>query len=267
LGQENASAQVVVHRLDGRIEAAEYHAEMHLGASDRLTGGNDALRRRGVRPAAEEKPRDRVAGVGREVELERVAARPRELANKVLAGGVVTQHEPGMTVTAAPIASIDAVAGRRQVVPLEIAFMDIVRVLEVAHRVERKPACPKMRAPAVDRLQNAAPRCTGGQRRRRRAGIGDLDPTRQDRGAVQFGAYLKGNRTNGMPQRDDHLQAAGWLGGLVETGPFPVRREQLPVEFDPERLWRRVQGGINASVVKGNVAGAVPAASHEPPFD
>ena len=203
------------------------------GVRDRLAGRDDALRRRGVRPGAEEQPRRRsvVPPVGVQVELEAVAARPGQLADEVLAGGVVAQDEHGVAMAVAAIAAVDAIAGLGQVVPLEVALVAPVRVVEVAQGIERQRCrsgrCERQRG---GRLQHAAPREGRRQRRRLVAGVGDLQPAGQHRRAVQQRVHPHRDGAHAVAQRQCRVETARLCASCFEP-PTPSARPAAARRF------------------------------------
>ena len=120
-----------------------------------------------------------------------------------------------------------------------------------------------MRPPALGLLQNPAPRAGDGQGSGPFAGVGDLQPAGQDRGAVQLGMNLDGDWSKIVPQGDDSLQASGAGRFLFQADPLPVRGQELPVDLKPEGLRHRVLCRVDSAVIEAHESRAVPTAANE----
>ena len=261
LGQEGAAPQVVVHGLHRLVQPAEDQPQVHLRREDRLAGSNHAFGRRRVWSCPEVERRGAICGedvaqAGVQVELEAVAARPGKLPDEVLAGGVIAQHEPGVAVAIAPVAPVHPVACLGQVVPVEIALADRPVAVEVAHRNQGFARISQVRLPALGLLEHAAPGVAGCQRRRSVAAVRHLQPARQHRRSVEQRMHLQGHPAQGVAQRDDDLQSF-FRWAFLEPGPFPIRRQELPVEFHPEGLGGGVLLRVDAPVVEVDETRAV----------
>ena len=223
---------------------------MHLGADDRLAGGDQAQRRRRQRPDAEGK--HGVIAVG---ELREHIAAPGQPQEKEFAGRLVAQNVVGRSEGASVFRPLDTEMLLRQRLPNEASFLPPVVMVQVAEG-ELGPALALLEAGvpvlvgkglgSVIRVpENPGPGRDMTQCRGLIPGVGDLQIPHQHRRAVHPGDHLHRDRADLVLQLHHGLFRAGPRAGAAggaDKIPAVVQRLAVHLEFEGvDRPLQRVQ--------------------------
>src|SRR5713226_2866465 len=101
-----------------------------------------------------------------------------------------------------------------------------------------------MGTPALGLAQDAAPRACDRECRWLFTCVRDLEPSSQDRGAIEFGVNFDRDGSNRVMQSDGGLRISVVRGRLLQAAPLPIRSQLLTVNFQPESLGHVIFGGI-----------------------
>src|SRR5438876_10211676 len=130
-----------VHGLNRSVQVAEDKSQMRFRRGHGLAGRDYSQRGRTVGTGAESQS-SRGVETGKllhfriEIEVEAVTPGPSQLADEKLSQRVIAQHEHGLAITAAAIASVEPVSRRRHVVPVEVTFFAPACGIEISEGIK-----------------------------------------------------------------------------------------------------------------------------------
>ena len=257
-GPEHTAAGVVVQGVDAVVEIPNHQAKVQRRRCHRFPGIQHPQGGGSGGSRLERQPGRAAGGSVVQIKFEAVAPRKGQGANQVLSGLPVVQDEQGMAVTVPAKVSVNPVACVRHILPMEVAAVAPMRILEVAKPIGGGLA----EGPFREGLEHARPGTGGRQWHGRFRMVGDLQPPLHEAGSVQLRVHLDRNGTVGVHQRHDELDP-GFDGDNLFGHQGPVGTQGLSADLQRESLGFGMLTRVDALAFRRHETGAVPASADQ----